>query len=160
MGRLKIKPLIGSVLNIGFLPNAPGTWGSLFALFPIYFIGTYLPTYFMLIFALICTLLTLWVAEDCEKEWGGDPSPLVMDEFAGQSMTFLWIPFYPQLGMNLIILMIGFFLFRLFDITKPLGVDKLQNLSGGLGIVIDDLLAGVYAFICLKIILILINYLI
>jgi phosphatidylglycerophosphatase A len=157
MGRLKLKPLIGSVFNIGFLPNAPGTWGSLFALIPIYFIGVYLPIYSMLIFTFVCTLLTLWVAEDCEKEWGGDPSPLVMDEFAGQGMTFAWIPFFPQLDYNIILLMVGFFFFRVFDIKKPLGVDKLQNLSGGLGIVVDDLLAGVYAFICLKIILILIN---
>lgn len=155
MGRL--KPLIGSVFNIGFLPNAPGTWGSLFALIPIYFIGTYLPTYAMLLFSLLCTLLTLWVAEDCEKAWGGDPSPLVMDEFAGQSMTFVWIPFFPHVSYNLVLLMGGFFFFRFFDIKKPLGVDRLQTLSGGMGIVIDDLLAGIYAFICLKIILILVQ---
>ncbi len=156
MGRL--KPLIGSVFNIGFLPNAPGTWGSLFALIPIYFIGVFLPPYAMLLFAILCTVLTLWVAEDCEKTWGGDPSPLVMDEFAGQSMAFVWIPFQTNFSYNIVLIMIGFFFFRFFDIKKPLGVDRLQNISGGLGIVVDDLLAGLYAFICLKIIVILIQY--
>ena len=156
MGQL--KPLLGSVFNIGFLPNAPGTWGSFFALIPIYFIGVYLPIYSMLLAALFFTLITLWVAEDCEKAWGGDPSPLVMDEFAGQAMAFAWIPFYSRLDYNILLLLVGFFFFRFFDIKKPLGVDKLQNLSGGLGIVVDDLLAGVYAFICLKIILILLQY--
>ncbi|MFW6157581.1 MAG: phosphatidylglycerophosphatase A, partial [Balneolaceae bacterium] len=89
----KLKPLIGSFFYAGFLPNAPGTWGSFFALFPIYAVGIYTPWYGMLLFTLLCSLLTLWVSSECERVWGGDPSPLVMDEFAGQAMTFTGIGF-------------------------------------------------------------------
>jgi len=146
----KLKPIIGSVLNIGFLPNAPGTWGSFFALLPIYFIVEYTPWYGIVLFTVICSLLTLWVSEECEKTWGGDPSPLVMDEFAGQGMTFIAIPFASTSINTFMLLGLGFLFFRLFDISKPLGVDKLQELPGGLGILVDDLLAGFYAFICIR----------
>lgn len=146
----KLKPIIGSFFYAGFLPNAPGTWGSFFALFPIYFVGVYAPWYGMAIFTLVCSLLTLWVAEECEKTWGGDPSPLVMDEFAGQGMAFIAITFTGSLTYDLVLLGGGFLFFRFFDIAKPLGVNKLQQLPGGFGILVDDLLGGFYAFICLR----------
>ncbi len=145
----KLKPIIGSFFYAGFLPNAPGTWGSFFALFPIYFVGMYAPWYGMAIFTLVCSLLTLWVSEECEKVWGGDPSPLVMDEFAGQGMAFIAIPFWSTTISPIMLLLLGFLFFRFFDISKILGVDKLQKLPGGWGILVDDLLAGLYAFFCL-----------
>ncbi|MDX1670989.1 MAG: phosphatidylglycerophosphatase A [Balneolaceae bacterium] len=154
-----LKPILGSFFNVGFLPNAPGTWGSLFALLPIYFVGTLAPWYGMALFTLLTSAITLWVADECEKVWGGDPSPLVMDEFAGQGMTFILIAFTNSLEFNLLILLIGFIFFRFFDIKKPLGVDKLQELPGGFGILVDDLLAGFYAFICLRGFLFLLSYL-
>lgn len=146
----KLKPIVGSVFNIGFLPNAPGTWGSFFALFPIYFIVTLTPWYGIVIFTIICSLLTLWVSDVCETVWGGDPSPLVMDEFAGQGMAFIAIPFAATSINTFMLLFLGFLFFRLFDVAKPLGVDKLQKLPGGWGILVDDLLAGFYAFLCIR----------
>jgi len=71
----KLKPIIGSFFYAGFLPNAPGTWGSFFALFFIYFIGINSPIWGIPLFVVITSLLTLWVADECEKTWGGDPSP-------------------------------------------------------------------------------------
>lgn len=149
----KLKPLLGSFFYAGFLPNAPGTWGSFFALFPIYFIGVYTPWYGIVLFTLLCSYLTVWVSEECERAWGGDPSPLVMDELAGQGMAFIAIPFTPDLNTNLMLLFLGFVFFRFFDIQKPLGVNRLQKLPGGWGILVDDLLAGFYAFLCLKLLL-------
>lgn len=146
----KLKPILGSFFYAGFLPDAPGTWGSFFALFPIYFIVLYSPWYGIILFTLLCSFITIWVSEECERVWGGDPSPLVMDEFAGQGMAFIAIPFTATLGYNILILAGGFIFFRFFDIQKPLGVDALQKLPGGWGILVDDLLAGFYAFICLK----------
>lgn len=146
----KLKPIVGSVFNIGFLPNAPGTWGSFFALFPIYFIVSYTPWYGIVLFTIICSLLTLWVSDVCETVWGGDPSPLVMDEFAGQGMAFIAIPFAATSINMFMLLGLGFLFFRLFDVAKPLGVDKLQQLPGGWGILVDDLLAGFYAFLCIR----------
>ena len=149
----KLKPILGSFFYAGFLPNAPGTWGSFFALFFIYFIGLYTPWYGMVLFTLFCSFLTVWVSEECERVWGGDPSPLVMDEFAGQGMAFIGISLInPDINVFLL-LVLGFVFFRFFDIKKPLGVDKLQQLPGGWGILVDDLLAGFYAFLCLKILL-------
>jgi phosphatidylglycerophosphatase A len=149
----KLKPLLGSFFYAGFLPNAPGTWGSFFALFFIYFIGLYTPWYGIALFTLFCSWLTVWVSEECERVWGGDPSPLVMDEFAGQGMAFIGINLVaPELNIFLL-LFLGFVFFRFFDIKKPLGVDELQKLPGGFGILVDDLLAGFYAFLCLTILL-------
>jgi phosphatidylglycerophosphatase A len=153
---LKLKPLTGSVFYAGFLPNAPGTWGSFLALFPIYFIGTYAPWDGILLFTFVCSFLTVWVSKACEQKWGPDPSPLVMDEFAGQGMAFIFIPIQHTPLNVFLLLAIGFILFRFFDIAKPLGVDELQSLPGGWGILIDDLLAGCYAFICLIIIIVLV----
>lgn len=146
----KLKPIIGSFFNAGFLPNAPGTWGSLFALFPIYFVGVYSPWYGMALLTALFSFLTVWVSEECERVWGGDPSPLVMDEFAGQGMTFIAISFTGIPKYDLLLLVGGFIFFRFFDIQKPLGVDKLQKLPGGWGILVDDLLAGFYAFLSLR----------
>ncbi len=145
----KLKPILGSFFYAGFLPNAPGTWGSFFALFPIYFVGIYSPWIGMLLLTFFFSFLTVWVSAACEEEWGGDPSPLVMDEFAGQAMTFVAISFTGVLKYDLLLLFVGFIFFRFFDIQKPLGVNKLQQLPGGWGILVDDLLAGFYAFICL-----------
>jgi|SRR5699024_5726771 len=152
----KIKPILGSFFYAGFLPNAPGTWGSFFALFPIYYIGLYSPWYGMALFTLLCSLITIWVSEECERVWGGDPSPLVMDEFAGQGMTFIAISFTGDQTYDILLLVAGFIIFRFFDIKKPLGVNELQRLPGGVGILVDDLLAGFYAFLCLRGILFLI----
>ncbi|MDZ7694481.1 MAG: phosphatidylglycerophosphatase A [Balneolaceae bacterium] len=149
----RLKPIIGSFFNAGFLPNAPGTWGSFFALFPIYLVGIYAPWYGMALLTALTSFLTVWVADECERAWGGDPSPLVMDEFAGQSMAFIGISFTPYLSTNIIILLAGFVIFRFFDIKKPLGIDKLQELPGGWGILVDDLLGGVYAYIVLQFLL-------
>lgn len=146
----KLKPILGSFFYAGFLPNAPGTWGSFFALFPIYFVGVYSPWYGMALFTALCSYITVWVSEECERTWGGDPSPLVMDEFAGQGMAFIAIPFTGVVNHDILLLVVGFIFFRFFDIQKPLGVDKLQKLPGGLGILVDDLLAGFYAFMCLR----------
>ncbi len=153
----KLKPILGSFFYAGFLPNAPGTWGSFFALFPIYFIGVYTSWYGMVLFTILCSLITLWVSEECERVWGGDPSPLVMDEFAGQGMTFIAVSFSASFSYNILLLVAGFVFFRFFDIKKPLGVNELQRLPGGFGILVDDLLAGFYAFICLKALIFLIG---
>ncbi len=74
-----------------------------------------------------------------------DPQKVVVDEVMGQLITFLFVPFV----ISWHYLLAGFLLFRLFDIWKPYPIDLLQDLPGGLGICIDDILAGVYAGICL-----------
>jgi len=149
-GRSKIKEILGSCFYIGFLPNAPGTWGSFTALVPIYLMYSIAGYLGILLLILVFSAVTLWVSPACEHVWGSDPSPLVMDEWAGQSMAFLGLSFFGSWGGDLFLLLAGFVLFRFFDIKKPLGINRLQKLPGGWGILLDDLLAGFFAFICLR----------
>ena len=135
-------------LGLGRLPLAPGTWGSLLA-FPLWWAAggpaapalTLLPMGFLL-------LLTAWIAcEEGEKAWGHDPGRVVVDEVAGQWVTL-------ALGPATLLgswpgWLAAFLLFRLFDIWKPGWVDKAQRLPGGLGVLADDVLAGLLGAGCL-----------
>jgi phosphatidylglycerophosphatase A len=145
-----LKLFIGSGFGSGLIPFAPGTWGSLLSLVPIYFLMMSGNIFLILLFVLITSLLSLWVTSACVEQWGEDPGKLVMDEWAGQALTFISISSTGVLDSDLMILGIGFILFRIFDILKPLGINKLQKYEGGAGILLDDLLAGLYALICLK----------
>ncbi|XWN38587.1 MAG: phosphatidylglycerophosphatase A [Balneola sp.] len=145
-----LKLFIGSGFGSGLLPFAPGTWGSLLALLPIYFLMKTGNIYLVPLFVFISSLLSLWVTSACVEQWGEDPGKLVMDEWAGQALTFISISSVGVLDSDLMILAFGFILFRIFDILKPLGINKLQKYEGGAGILLDDLLAGLYALICLK----------
>lgn len=148
-----LKLFIGSGFGSGLIPFAPGTWGSLLALVPIYFILQAENFYYLPIFVIISSLLTLWVSKHCEEHWGEDPGKLVMDEWAGQALAFISISLVGNIKIDLFTIALGFVLFRLFDILKPLGINKLQKYKGGLGILLDDLLAGFYALICLQILI-------
>jgi phosphatidylglycerophosphatase A len=145
-----LKLFIGSGFGSGYSPVAPGTAGSLLALILIYPVLIFDELIGVLLFMFAASLLTLWVSKTCEEAWGNDPGRLVMDEFAGQSLTFISIAVTGNLTTDLIILALGFILFRIFDILKPFGINQAQKLEGGYGILIDDIIAGFYAFICLK----------
>ncbi len=146
-----IKLWIGAGFGAGFLPYAPGTVGSLVALFPIYYLlQSNHPNIYLVVFIALCSFLNMWVADECETAWGEDPSKMVIDEWAGQATVFLAISTVTTSLPLTSILFYGFTFFRIFDIMKPFGIKKLQNLSGGLGILADDLLAGVYAAISLR----------
>ncbi|MEQ9308453.1 MAG: phosphatidylglycerophosphatase A [Balneolaceae bacterium] len=148
-----MKPImlfIGSGFGSGYFPYAPGTAGSLIATIGMYFVLQIDAVIGTLIFVIISCLLTLWVSSVCEEEWGKDPGKVVIDEFAGQALVFFAIPLYGNLVTDLILLSTGFLLFRIFDIWKPLGINKVQKFGGATGILLDDLIAGFYALICLK----------
>ena len=144
-----LKLFIGAGFGSGYSPVAPGTFGSLLALLILYPILQFIFTG-VLLFVLISSLLSLWVSATCEEAWGKDPGRMVMDEFAGQGLVFIGIGMTGVLQTDIAILVIGFTLFRVFDIWKPLGIDRIQKVGGAWGILLDDLIAGFYAFICLK----------
>lgn len=146
----QLKLFIGAGFGSGFSPIAPGTAGSILTTIIMYFVLQYDEIIGTLIIVLVSSLLTLWVSKVCEQEWGKDPGIVVMDEFAGQALVFISIPLSGVLLSDILLLSTGFILFRIFDIWKPLGINRAQNIGGGLGILIDDLIAGFYAFICLK----------
>lgn len=142
--------LLGTGLYSGLLPKAPGTAGSLASLFFIYPIGLWFGNAGLGLFLLFWIAVSLLTQPSFEPAFGKDPSLFVADEWAGQVLPFIGMAFTGNVMADLILLLSGFTLFRLFDIFKPLGIDPLQQLPAGFGVLADDLLAGLYAFICLK----------
>ena len=142
--------LAGSVFYIGFLPRFPGTWGSLAALPLIYLVSLVIhPLFGPLLLVILFSAVTILSANGIEKAYGPDPGECVSDEFAGQAIVFLFIPIYTSWEYNLLVFISGFLLFRFFDILKPLGIGAIQNTEGGWGVLLDDIVAGMYAQMCL-----------
>ncbi len=143
MRTLLIK-LFSSVLFIGYIPFASGTFATAFTVLPYLLLRgnmlLYLAVTVFLFFA------GVFASTEAEQLLGKkDPHKVVIDEFVGYLVTMAFIPF----GIPYIIA--GFFFFRLFDIWKPYPIRGLQALPGGWGIMIDDVLAGVYANVLLQI---------
>jgi phosphatidylglycerophosphatase A len=148
---LKDKIIIGlaSLFGIGFIPGCPGTAGSLFGLLFVWLAGN--QVLFFLITLFSCSLAFL-VAGKAEKLLGQkDSKQIVIDELAGILVTFLFVP------KVFSFLVVGFFLFRLFDIIKVFPANRLEKKKGSLGIVGDDLIAGVYANLVLQFLRLVLN---
>ena len=149
-----MKRMLTSCFGLGFLPIAPGTWGSLppaiiFGL--LHFLGVSAVSIFivMVVLAIAGIVICVRVSPSIIAITGkSDPGEVVADEVAGQAVTFLFAGAIAGEKV-LIISVIGFLLFRLFDILKPWPIRKLEKLRDGWGIVADDILAGVYAGIVL-----------
>lgn len=155
--------------GVGYLPLAPGTWGSLLGVglylalsffvyrllplpsgsvlgFPIDFIRLVLFAFSLLAMVVAISIIGAWAATRVEKLSNRkDPGIVVIDEVAGQMFTFVLMP--DPIGVKWVVL--GFGLFRLFDIVKPYPARRFEAMRGGIGVVGDDLIAGWYAAICL-----------
>ena len=79
-----------------------------------------------------------------------DPSEVILDEFAAMPLVFLFNPHVHNSPTSFVFILLGFLLFRLFDITKPFGIKALEKLPGGFGIVLDDVMAAIYANLVLQ----------
>ncbi len=145
-----LSVLAGSVFFIGYLPKFPGTWSSLSALPLVYLTSWFIhPLFGPLLLVILFSAVTLLASPGIEKALGPDPPEFVSDEFAGQAIVFLFIPVYTSWEYNLLVFVSGFILFRLFDVLKPLGIGAIQNTEGGWGVLLDDIVAGMYAQMCL-----------
>lgn len=155
-----------TTFGVGYLPIAPGTWGSMVGVLIyllIWLIESQIALYFLqndwrieqvtawlhagnlIVFLLFC-LLGIWAAGRATHLFRHkDPSQAVVDEVIGQLIVFLFVPF----EIHWFYILSGFLLFRLFDIWKPYPIDSLQNLPAGIGVCADDILAGIYAGTCL-----------
>jgi phosphatidylglycerophosphatase A len=151
--------------GVGYLPLAPGTWGSLVGvgiyllvqvsmfrvvqlLFPPDNFVRFLPWPVFkaaeLILITLIVLVGIWAASRTEKLLGRkDPGKVVIDEVAGQLIALL--PLMPRLDPGWVSIICAFLLFRLFDIVKPYPARRLEGLESGLGIMADDVVAGAYA---------------
>lgn len=141
---LQIKKVIGSGFFTGYLPFAPGTFGSLFAL-GIYLIPIFQNTYVLLSASLICFVIGIPLGNYFEQKFGKDPKQFTLDEFVGTWIAFLHIP------DSILMISLTFIVWRVFDITKPYPINKAESLNGGLGIMLDDVVAGMYSLIIMYI---------
>ena len=154
-----MKRLLTSCFGLGRLPIAPGTWGSLpvaiiFGLMCQFHLSDLSISIVMAALVLAGSVICVKFAPAAIAATGkNDPGEVVADELAGQAVTF-WAVLFLSLdtlstGQICITAVLGFLLFRLFDIAKPWPIHKLEKLPKGWGILADDLLAGVYAGIVL-----------
>ncbi|PYM19691.1 MAG: phosphatidylglycerophosphatase A [Candidatus Rokuibacteriota bacterium] len=136
--RERVGLIIATAGGAGYAPIAPGTVGSALTVALIWLVP--FSRTGLVVFFLLVTIVGTWAAHHAERALGGkDPGAIVIDEVAGMTLTVLAFP--PTVG----VLVAGFFLFRLFDIVKPFPARSSQRLRGGVGVMIDDLIAGAYA---------------
>lgn len=144
-GKARILPLIfrvsATVFFIGYIPFAPGTFGTLFGAFVLYlFRPALIPYLILLAFTLVWGVIS---SGQAEKELGPDAHPIVIDEVAGYFISMFLLP------VSFGYLTAAFILFRLFDIVKPPPINYL-NKPGGLGVMGDDVAAGILTNILLQ----------
>lgn len=140
--------MIATGFGSGFSPVAPGTAGALLSLL-LWVVGYLLLPFALLqvilaVMVLLFTVLGIYTSGVMERYWGEDPSRVVVDEMVG-----VWIPLLVVPDGGWWYVLAAFVLFRLFDIVKPLGVRRMERFGGGVGIMMDDILAGVYSAVLL-----------
>ena len=134
---------VATFFYLGKLPFAPGSWGSLGALL----LWLLLPVTFSVHLSVIIILFVLGVYSSSRMAQyldDHDPSEVVIDEVVGMGISLFMLPH--SLGLYFL----AFILFRVFDILKPSFIYRIQNLSGGWGIMLDDVLAGLLTFTIVK----------
>lgn len=152
---------------VGYLPLAPGTWGSIVGV-GIYLVYRYFldgaklffldhgwsyQQYTSLFYAVTAILLALlcifgiWASKRTSELLDHkDPQIIVVDEIMGQLIVFAFVPF----GVSYWLVFVGFLLFRVFDIWKPYPIRAVEDLPNGIGVCVDDIVAGIYGGICLS----------
>lgn len=153
-----------TVFGLGYLRPAPGTWGSL----PSVALAAVLiaagvgpashPWLYLLVLAVVTVVFTLAcvvLGDRAEARfWKKDPSQVVADETAGQALTLMFLPAAATVGAGRasFAVICGFLAFRLMDIVKPWPARQIQRIPTGWGVVLDDLVAGVYAGLIVRIV--------
>jgi phosphatidylglycerophosphatase A len=142
----KLALVLSSWFGAGMIPVVPGTFGTLAGIplvMALAHVGPMAGAYLLFFFI----LLAIWASDKSSRALENkDPAEVVIDEAAGLLLTLFLLP---ATGFNLCL---GFILFRVFDILKPYPIRRLEKIGGGAGIVLDDLLAGVYGNLCLRLI--------
>ena len=141
----KIHEMIATVFGLGSVPFASGTAGSLAGLLLCMLLHKYVILYVLVFAALF--IAGVISSERVEKDYGfKDPSEVIIDEFACVFMVYLFIPLTPFYVIT------GFILYRVIDILKIPPMKAIERIKGGWGIMLDDLMAGIYANLVLQVI--------
>jgi phosphatidylglycerophosphatase A len=144
---LKISEWIATCFKVGYLPLAPGTWGSVFAILlwwaflknvNIYIFGI------LIIFSFLIGIVASNIVID--QRGDADPSYIIIDELVGQWLALLFIP------QEYFYIVISFISFRFFDIIKPWPISLIEKLPKGLGVMSDDFIAGLITLVLIQII--------
>lgn len=143
-----LAKLLATCFYLGYIPIAPGTFGGSLLGAGIYWLFSPYKWIFLLI-TLKIVLVAIWSSGKAEEIFGKkDDQRIVIDETAGMLIAMLWLP-----DKSLLYLGLGFVVFRVMDIVKPLGIKKLQAIRGGWGVVADDVAAGLLTNIILRIVM-------
>jgi len=163
MGKIKkpfsllsiIRKTGASLFFLGYFPFASGTIGSAAAAAGIWYTHSKWSSFYtaqnMVLYwgaMFLLVGISIFLSSRSKEIFGkDDPSQIIIDEVAGQFITFFMVP------ISIKTLIAGFILFRFFDIVKPFPINDMQELDGGVGVTMDDVLAGVFANVSLLIIL-------
>jgi len=137
---------LGSGFLTGYLKGPTGTYGSAVAL-GIYLIPGVENLAFLIPLIIVTSIYGTWVCGKFEELYGKDPGEATIDEFAGMWISLILVPKEP------VYLILAFFLWRIFDIIKPPPARNFEKLEGGLGVMADDIMSGVYTLIVMQVII-------
>jgi phosphatidylglycerophosphatase A len=137
------------MLGVGYFPVAPATAASAVMALLIFLVGPPSAEGYLVILPVLF-LIGVYLSGVAEQEWGKDSGKIVIDEVVGFLVSIAFIQFNDKGGLGGGLLL-AFFLFRFYDIVKPFPANRCQSLSGGWGVMIDDLFAGIYANLTLRI---------
>ena len=136
--------MIATCFGAGYSPVAPGTVASALTVALLWLIP--FSRGGLVVFLVVVVAVGVWAAQVAERQLGGkDPGAIVIDEVAGMTLSVVALPLTPA------VLLSGFVLFRIFDVVKPPPAHASQRLPGGVGVMLDDVIAGVYALIILAV---------
>lgn len=144
---IKLHKVIATFFGIGYIGRGGGTVSAI-VLCVIWLIMplSYLTNLNQIVITILVCVLGVWSGNVVDTFWGKDSNKVVIDEVAGMLITLIFIPITVKYVLT------GLVLFRFFDITKPLLIRKMELLPKGWGVMADDVLAGMYAHVCLLII--------
>lgn len=143
----KLQITIASSFGTGFAPFAPGTWGTLvgtIVLVVLWQLGWLDTGWPLIVITVIVSFIGYWSINHLPSSWEHDDQRIVIDEVVGLFTAMIFIP------VSLKTIVLSFILFRIFDIWKPLGIRKFDNLKTNASVIVDDLIAGVYANLTLQ----------
>ncbi len=145
-----IDKFFGSGFYTGYAPIASGTVGS-FAALLIYYIPGFENLYIILPFTFVFFLYGVYVGNKFEKVYGKDPSQCTIDEVVGTWISLILLP------KTIFISLTAFFIWRILDIVKPQPARKMEQLQGGMGIMMDDVVSGIYTLLIMHLLVYLIG---
>jgi phosphatidylglycerophosphatase A len=144
----KIGLFLATCGYVGHVPVAPGTAGSVVGIAVFYAVRAFGSPAIEGLAIVAILAAGVWASGVAERHWQRtDPGPVVIDEVAGMLITLAWLPL-TGLGVA-----VGFVVFRIFDVVKPWPAGRFESLHGGLGVMADDAMAGLYGHILMRVLI-------